>query len=65
MASLGYECIEGEELITSTIPDDAIVIVSDDMSAISNELAKSFFKRKRTPSICKNSIQLSTLRSLA
>jgi ribonuclease HI len=33
LAALGYSCIEGEALITSTIPDDVFVIVSDDLSA--------------------------------
>jgi ribonuclease HI len=33
LAGLGYSCIEGEALITSTIPDDVFVIVSDDLSA--------------------------------
>jgi hypothetical protein len=33
LAGLGYSYIEGEALITSTIPDDVFVIVSDDLSA--------------------------------
>lgn len=33
LARLGYRCIDGEELITNTILDDVIVIVSDDLSA--------------------------------
>ena len=33
LAGLGYRCIDGEELITSTILDDVIVIISDDLSA--------------------------------
>jgi ribonuclease HI len=32
LAGLGYSCIEGEALITSTIPDDVFVIVTDDLS---------------------------------
>lgn len=32
LASLGYGCIEGEALITSTIFDDVFVIVSHDLS---------------------------------
>ncbi|XP_066373674.1 uncharacterized protein [Miscanthus floridulus] len=32
LASLGYDCVEGEALITSAIPDDIVVIVSDDLS---------------------------------
>ena len=32
LASLGYGCIEGQALITSAIPDDVLVIVSDDLS---------------------------------
>jgi hypothetical protein len=33
LACLGYGCIEGEALITSSIPDDVSVIVSDDLSS--------------------------------
>jgi len=32
LAALGYECIEGEELITSFVPEIILVIVSDDLS---------------------------------
>lgn len=32
LAALGYECVEGEELISSLIPDDILVIVFDDLS---------------------------------
>jgi hypothetical protein len=32
LAALGYVCVEGEDLITSSIPDDVHVIVSDDLS---------------------------------
>lgn len=32
LASLGYECVEGEALISSAIPDDISVIISDDSS---------------------------------
>jgi hypothetical protein len=32
LAGLGYECVEGEALITSSIPNDVLVIVSDDLS---------------------------------
>jgi len=33
VAALGYGCIEGEELITSSVPKDVLVVVSDDSSA--------------------------------
>ena len=33
LAGLGYECVEGEALITSSISNDVLVIVSDDLSA--------------------------------
>ena len=32
LASLGYGCVEGEALFTSVIPDDVLVIVSEDLS---------------------------------
>jgi hypothetical protein len=32
LASLGYDCVEGEALISSAIPDDIVVIVSNDLS---------------------------------
>jgi hypothetical protein len=32
LASLGYDCVEGEALISSVIPDDIVVIVSNDLS---------------------------------
>ena len=32
LASLGYGCVEGEALITSAIPDNVLVIVSDSLS---------------------------------
>ena len=32
LAGLGYDCIEGEALICSSVPDDVIVIVSHDLS---------------------------------
>lgn len=33
LASQGYGCVEGEALISRTLPDDVIVIVADDLSA--------------------------------
>jgi hypothetical protein len=33
MAALGYGCIEGEELLTSSVPEDVLVIVSDDLDS--------------------------------
>jgi len=32
LAALGSECVEGEELITSSVPRDVHVIVADDLS---------------------------------
>jgi hypothetical protein len=32
LADLGYGCIEGEALISGSIPDDVFVIVADDLS---------------------------------
>jgi hypothetical protein len=32
LVSLGYDCVKGEALISSAIPDDIVVIVSDDLS---------------------------------
>jgi len=33
LASLGYDCVEGNELISSSIPDHIAVIVAADLSA--------------------------------
>jgi hypothetical protein len=33
LADLGYECIEGDEHITSSIPSHVLVIVSADLAA--------------------------------
>ena len=33
LASLGYDCVEGNELISSSIPDHIVVIVAADLSA--------------------------------
>ena len=33
LASLGYDCVEGNELISSSIPEHIAVIVAADLSA--------------------------------
>jgi ribonuclease HI len=32
LVNLGYDCVKGEALISSAVPDDIVVIISDDLS---------------------------------
>ena len=34
LAKLGYLCLEGEEIISNSLPDDIVVIVANDLLAI-------------------------------
>ena len=34
LAKLGYLCLEGEETISNSLPDDIVVIVANDLLAI-------------------------------
>ena len=47
LTGLGYDCIQGEVLISSSVPDDVGVIIFNDLSVISNEIGQSFFKKRR------------------
>ena len=58
LVGLGYDCIEGEALISSSVPDDVVVIVAD----VSQVINRPKFKKKTIEKYNKNKSSFSSLR---